>query len=172
MKILAHSVVPINPVPYMHLGYVSAVPFSSVGQSLTGTLILAVISLYLLLSIKRKVTKIIGACLLAGALYLSFISIRYYQINTPRYFTGVYGRIAINHISADPDIHKMMSKDYNRYKFDGWHREFKVMVRKTKQGEYRCLTSAGPDGIFDTADDMHIRQSPGRKVDFDFNIRY
>jgi len=169
MKLIAHSLVPTDPLPYMHLGYVSGV----VQNSVAGGLSWIVLSCLLAVCIRKlvgKTTTVVTAAiivvLLAGVLLFGytlqqafaekkFVTTRYYV------FEPIHQHIAA-HLSqgkAMPADIQAMQKAWGLRDADfrdGWTHLIRVCDVKFHGNPAWLLQSAGPDGIFDTKDDCGL----------------
>jgi len=176
MKILAHSVVPTNPLPYLHLGYVSAgfserptTRYAGYLQVIQGSLLLAVIGLALLAAwgkrSRARVGVAIGFFTAAVVVFITAFVIRqppYYpnpvQVTNERLFGLIvelwdeyrYGTVISERLTDYPLSGEAKANGLT----DGWFHPMTIERRMGKKHEMLCLVSAGPDGRLDTADDL------------------
>jgi hypothetical protein len=186
MKLLAQSLVPVNPVPYVHLGYTSAIVNQRQVTSPAGAIValqcglfLALLGLVLMaqfgnMTVPRRrlaiTSVLIGAVLAVGGL-LSFKNQGYTYPIAATIDHGLYivRRLENQQKSDETAVVPQMSSQLARqpmpdgdswteYKLrDAWGQEFRL--QRVKHPEYSLIAvSAGPDGQFGSADDIQITQ--------------
>jgi len=170
MQILAHSVVPPNPVPYLHLGYISAGANARTTQApgylfiASGIVLSALLGVILIRKGISPATRRVGLALLLVSILVFTLS----QIPWPSRYAHpeeasqdhawkVYKRIAVTRKPGDPipsDL-QALSKIFP-YTKDGWNREMHIATYQAKGKEAYAIISAGQDGQFGTGDDIAV----------------
>ena len=169
MKILAHSVVPVNPVPYLHLGYISATTstlekpnaaFYSVGM-------LVVIGVIIAVWYRRASKRLsqfglhlafFGVLALMGIGCLGPIRYIHPERVTVGHASQSLKKIATYHQSGKPipkslPVLQRAAGLPEKWLKDGWMRPFRYLTAEGDEGAAVVLASAGMDGRFNTRDD-------------------
>ncbi|MHB9109239.1 MAG: hypothetical protein ACYDCO_19470 [Armatimonadota bacterium] len=173
MQILAHSVVPSNPVPYLHLGYLSAGANRETSQPpgygfiTGGAMVVALLGIILFRKGISPVAKRYGRwIMLTGLIVLGLAQIpwpsRYaYPENTSQdHAYKIYHRIRQRRLPGDPipsDL-RAFAKKYGDYSTDGWNREMRIVLLPLKGKDAYAIVSAGRDGKFGTDDDIAVME--------------
>ncbi|MHB9132583.1 MAG: hypothetical protein ACYDBB_16055 [Armatimonadota bacterium] len=182
MKVYASSLVPTTPLPYLHLGYLSAttsnqhnslksvVPFFSVFTLLVIT--------YLIIR-KAPLWCILVTAIFAGTILTVMTTVSWVQASPhlraanqhPQPVRYLYPdkvtdmRMAAISLMVAEAIHNGQSiptdtnelpktwKYEHKQNEDGWFHAFRIAKGK-KVGELYIISSAGPDGRFGTLDDI------------------
>lgn len=179
MKIVAQSLVPVNPLPYMHLGYIAAAPINAAKTYWALTFFCTVMALYIW---KRSRLAGIAFLVLAVASF-GWSRVQYqrgevtltYKMTkrNANYILGLITQFGMASKGKPVDINQVMSYIHLCSKFDGWKRPYRFKERvetiTTHPTRHFTLTSSGPDGIFDTADDIVHEKSielplPGKEA--------
>jgi len=168
MKLIASSQIPIDPTPYLHMGYVVAAPMNAAWPIYFLSFAMLLVAGYV-----WKAHKIAFGLLLLLAVACFFWGRRVYddtfQANAPK-LTNAYAHGVLSRIIADQDSGKSIPDDFatlcatdnmSVYQQDGWKHPFHFAKQvKDGQTDY-TLTSAGPDAQFGTADDLVWRLHHG-----------
>ncbi|MHB9109240.1 MAG: hypothetical protein ACYDCO_19475 [Armatimonadota bacterium] len=175
MKLLAHSVVPPNPVPYLHLGYIAAIPFANTAPFW----IVAVICLYLagVAGKKRPAirnTFLVFMCLSVAAVPFAWNKgMKEYHRSLDKARTAssrssaqqvviALDMAAEDGIGIPADLTKL-GKLYGCETMDGWNRPFRLVKQGSgKQIRYE-IHSDGPDKTPNTKDDLSWPYEPPKK---------
>jgi hypothetical protein len=190
MQILAHSLIPVNPTPYLHLGYISAYAektttmpagFDQLPQY--GFIVIA-IGLFIVLYAQRFTSRWKYLALVIPLLGLAMI-IGAVTIRTPKrlvspHFTMMQ-RLDLLHREVQcyldegkpvpTDINVLVKQALPRdqkstkrlHTEDIWGTPFRITRETVEKAPFYLITSAGEDRRFDTIDDeqsMVIDDSP------------
>lgn len=172
MKLLAHSLVPTSPTPYMHLGYLSATSTGDPEASIKafGPLVIAIIGVYLLLNYRRRSAMVwLGSVMAVGG-FAASISIYLILSNGPLRYLSPYQatlgreRVILEGIKqsqlndkAIPTTLTAFQKEWalpdSNFE-DGWFHRIRYSQEVKEKQKCYVITSAGPDGRFGTPDDL------------------
>lgn len=179
MKILAHSVVPVNPVPYLHLGYISAIPYEKTSSSLPGLQVMLaagwvfIFAGILLLSRHqfrdtltwRRAWPILPLFGIGMALLIvppmihlpqHYIRPRAATMQNIKDMTTTLGQV-LKAGDPPPEDAAELVKTYPATSMklnDGWQHPLRIIARENHGEKGYGITSAGPDGVFVTEDDI------------------
>lgn len=172
MKIIAQSIIPVTPLPYLHLGYIAAAPFSEASPYL----IMMFIFIYLRSELQKKSRVwgriFMGLAVASGiAALLAFrhgtITFKYTmtKLNANHFLDQATRMVTNNDTSID--LEKLYT-DTGRKLHDGWDRPYRFKTNMEGNVTSYSLTSAGRDGLFGTKDDTVYEKSvtippPGEK---------
>ncbi|MHB9132580.1 MAG: hypothetical protein ACYDBB_16040 [Armatimonadota bacterium] len=167
MKIVAQSLVPSNPLPYLHLGYLSAMTteLPSAWPISTAIIWATILSLGVLI-ILRKYRSLSGGLLMIGITLAGIAAVFFTQaIKGPlryvnptsatrghilRVTSAIKERLARNEtIPSDIHAFNLLPKDCE----DGWYQPL-IINKGKKTEELYIVSSAGPDGRHSTVDDI------------------
>ena len=183
MKLVAHSTIPSTPLPYMHLGYISAVNnwYTGKGDTIVGLFAMSIIGIVLAFRFHKKAVGLFGIALVivgvAGLGLLRWNAGTSKQYLHPRKVTeGKLGNIQNqidNYYVADTPLPRDIKTLVRELRLkpeefkDAWFRPIRY-VAGSKQGDIAYqLISAGDDGIFVTKDDMILTVDRQGEVSFD-----
>ena len=159
MKIVAHSVVPPSQPPYQHLGYVSAAPMNSVPIFIF-TLVPLVLAIHFWKT--KWVLSVFFVLLTFGGVASGVAE---YQHGTQRvaiFKTSAHAEHFLYEYAPD-NMGDNKGAEYEQFKktkklpstmVDGWGRDYRFREYTENGTLYYSLLSAGPDGVFDTSDDI------------------
>ena len=178
MELIGSSLVPVNPVPYAHLGYVSALPPGSRDLGSLGSVVGPVYSLGVLAGVagllllrRSRLAGILGAalaglCLAAGWGITNYAGT--YSYDDPAWATGHLQQRVVWAAQSCPWPDRLTDAEALRGGFfqlkeahfrDGWHRPFRLQAVASKGKVDFTVTSAGADGHFGSRDDIVRRES-------------
>jgi len=180
MKILAHSVVPTNPLPYLHLGYISASAEQRThsddflrtiwAYELCCFVVLIVAVQFFLKSTRQRIR--VGLVLALAAVIVGSIPL----ILPDRYAHPVEATYDHMESMISPIVYSMNQskklpvttgalKCGQQYKArDGWGQYFRIEQQTVGSLTGYILVSAGPDGQFGTVDDISNLNGPKRRA--------
>jgi hypothetical protein len=167
MRLIAQSQIPTTPLPYMHLGYAAAI---GLDRANFGLVLIVTVWIFGLLYLKGNIRKSrwVLPSVAAGIALMTWFglhemhegqAIHYRTMTRSVYMVSIISRIreSIYDGNGYPtsliELQQMMG-DYGRYVFDSWGHPLRYSHHPTKNGIAFSLQSAGPDGIFDTSDDL------------------
>jgi len=174
MKILAHSEVPTNPLPYLHLGYVSAAGWNASMGLVSTVLLLGGGGLAILykgwkISLLYRTAGLLLICACIPIIILLPSYARGVQanadtrVNASLIFNCIYHRLQDG--SQIPDSLRDIEWKGSRPRItDGWKCEYRFHRRDRQDQVVLSLTSAGPDGLFDSTDDMTYHREYSKKL--------
>ena len=160
MKIVAHSVVPPSQPPYQHLGYVSAAPTNESVPLFFFSLIPLVLAL---IYWKTKwVLSVFFILLTIGGIALSIASYKRGTLQVARSMTIKNATQFLSENDPENKEGKVNSGDEKTKNtvslpptlVDSWGRAYRFREYTENGTLYYSLLSAGPDGVFDTSDDI------------------
>jgi len=172
MKLIASSQVPTDPLPYLHLGYVAATAYDTSWVNPNIFFAVTICSFVFFLAYhKHRVLSGIGFAISAGCVITILTLLILTASARGPYRYGIPPRATESHISeilseierhaGDKQTPGTLTEMQHAWTFraanvleDGWRRPFRLKKIVTKQQTTFTLTSAGPDGKFDTADDI------------------
>jgi hypothetical protein len=177
MKTVAHSIVPSHPVPYMHLGYISAVNLQQTsdvpgGGALIGLgLTMVVAGAVLVTNITKHLPALRkgGIALLVLGILCCAVSAfgpwpaRYKYPERATYDRAwkmqdrLNAQAQIGEVTAD-NVADLIQHDslLTAVRSDAWGRPMRVTITGSGKEAVAAVTSAGPDGIFATPDDIVV----------------
>jgi hypothetical protein len=174
MNIIAHSIVPANPIPYMHLGYTSATPYNTAVSTFSFVFIWCAIAYYawkksIAWGIFCLLMALISCCFsiyaykesekavsvnmvkkktkISSMITKSQAEFLYNEVITPLYKNGKEIPNSSDKLALPPDYKNLKLND-------GWGNPFKISKKKDKGLTHFYLTSSGPDETFETNDDI------------------
>jgi len=181
MQLIAHSVVPSTPVPYLYLGYLSATtteqPFRNIG--LLFSIILIAFGLLMAIGRFRQLRKVLIGLLIAACGFGALALTRTYLDNGPvryqhplrvtestmhsireaisqRLMAGGSIPGDLHELETDLASHSMNPTIDDQYLKDGWMHPI-VLRRLDNPAILYELASAGPDEKFGTEDDVIVQ---------------
>ncbi len=170
MKLIANSLVPTNPLPYLHLGYFHAqtadkgplllFAFSSFAFIIISACIWFVIAIrdsQRSLGFKKGQRQAVEANKLAKAPSLSnsvAISI----------LIKMQGDL-LNNKAIPDDLAAYCAGMHLPRQVDGWDHSFRLVTQRKNARTAYLLISAGPDGVFDSPDDITWELTPDGKIE-------
>ncbi|MHB9132584.1 MAG: hypothetical protein ACYDBB_16060 [Armatimonadota bacterium] len=167
MKIVAQSVVPTNPLPYLHLGYSAAAATNTRISGISGTVFIAAISVYLIAyhwktSILARIVSIVLIGLGVMLLTNSEIIARREEVVVKTRFRVLRNlknqlQEHVNNGEKIPDDLHSIQKAWqlpDSAIHDGWGHQLRYEKTTFPDSTEYLLQSAGEDEVFDTADDI------------------
>lgn len=175
MKLVAYSVVPPDPVPYLHLGYISALPFENTAP----TLMMAAIFLFVAVNAGKQRPLLRWIFTILTCLAIVTVPILWHQGVLARDRIMMKARISSTRSSARQVMVEldMINKELgevpsdlstlgDQYGFtikDAWDRPFRL-VKEGSGKQIRCeIRSDGPDKTPGTKDDLRWPYTPPKK---------
>ena len=166
MKLVAHSTIPATSLPYMHLGYIAALPMNYGGPPFAMALIFIAIAAY----VWKKSIPVAIALLVFAVLSFGVAKSRFHEgkEKMAQRVTDIHARANLSWIAAlaatdkeiPSGIEQLRKMPNNKIKTDGWKRPFRFSQSPKDDGvAYYIFTSAGSDGKFDTDDDINTGQA-------------
>ncbi len=173
MRITAHSLVPSNPMQYMHLGYTSAILYTPRFDPFFLPALCVVVLWSSVVAVRgfRKSRLVAGSYILLAvtALGLAAIAQSSYAHRTDferqewtrgniRRLTGKLEEFPSQGYSLPAtlrDFKKFWSGDI----VDGWRQPLRMTQVETSKGTLVTITSRGRDGRFGTSDDISSSQT-------------
>jgi hypothetical protein len=184
MKIIAQSTL-ADGNPYIHLGYLSSTAIEKHMTPSTGGIVSLILGAAIVATavVARLAAGVAPfrlirrfwiflsaggcACMVLGgiALYLSPVQTREYYLN-PEIVTMTRAEAIQDEIKQRRDSGQAVPNDLSglgieqRRLTDGWWHPFRYVIDGEEGSRTYTLISAGPDGVFDTADDLRYSAEP------------
>ncbi|MHB9132581.1 MAG: hypothetical protein ACYDBB_16045 [Armatimonadota bacterium] len=169
MKIVAQSLVPTNPLPYLHMGYLSATTadqhHAMKGMMPFFAMVALLIIAYLRIR-KAPIWCIVVTIICLGGVLAAMTTpwdsqpgsyLHPYKVTNMRLaalsLMAMESLLKGESISTDTNELPKTWKFEHKQNEDGWFHAFRIAKGK-KVGELYIISSAGPDGRFGTLDDI------------------